>query len=313
METRIIINFSYSGFKKETKMEDLFWKAIDVAERATSRRNLLIVLNNDTVARGQAKAFLKDTRSADLEILRVWSVDTCQMWLSGWGYVIDKYKKADRIVQIPGDLDAIKEPADFYAKLGNFFCLGGPFDLTIGDFQTGDQFGSKSLIDTYGTYPLMTNWFPDLTKEIFYLPLERPRSEFLNLKISSLKKLLYYRKFAYEQTLNMLIRSWNFKTKEWECNVQPHDLGEIRDDSSKRKYLSCMDQIERTERMLKVIWKEINGPKNHAYSKSYRKFIHDYNILERLSTSMRETAGITIRGLLGLGDGPDMLSPHPNN
>jgi hypothetical protein len=296
------------------------------------------------------------------------------MWLSGWGYVIDKFveKGVSRIVQLPGDVESVKDEQDFFNSLKEFIAFGDPWDIIIGDFSSGSRFNAKDLIDWYGTYALMANWFPDITQAILKLRLNKPRSEFLNIRVETLSTLLEYRKFAYEQTLNMLIRSWDpdkgnqllfsvgsdlvgeldkcemptrlreqfqgcgkaltpqtlvdvrqagsnwiivdadkkyFVQSEnqtlnvyegqgdWRYEIFRHMLGEFRDDSSFREYRVCLDQIERTERMLKLLWREINEPT----SQSEKDFIEDYHALDRRSTSIRENARIIIRNLLRVG------------
>jgi hypothetical protein len=56
-------------------------------------------------------------------------------------------------------------------------CLELEQDICIGEIAT-DHNNSKQLIDTYGTFALMYNWFPTEAREIRQFT-ERPRSEFL--------------------------------------------------------------------------------------------------------------------------------------
>jgi len=126
--------------------------------------------------------------------------------------------------------------------------------------------------------------------------------------VGTLKSLLKTRKFAYEQTLNMLIRSWDHTNKCWKHKITKMDLGIVSDDNSFRKYEDCLDQIERTERMLKLLWREINIiPEDlletdpQEYEEKYQEYIDLYDRLDRRSTSIRENARIIIRNILGLG------------
>jgi hypothetical protein len=219
------------------------------------------------------------------------------MWLAGWGHVFENYSRATRIVQLPGDLDAVAEPNAFFGNLRSFLAVGKDPDISVGDYDLPDPFGAKHLIDHYGTYPLLANWFPDLTRRILRESINRVRSEFLNLKVKTLKDLLKNRKFAYEQTLNMLIRSYDHDNDKWIHDVRRHPLGSLQDDASFRGYRECLDQIERTERMLKVLWRVLNKP---ADQKDYPRFVERYHVLDRISTSIREAAATTIRSLLGL-------------
>ena len=273
MSTQPVIMFPYSGYEPGTQREKVFWEIVHCCRDVVSDRPPIVVLNRDTERRGKAAAFLKATegkraaKTSQVLIQRAWSVDTCQMWLSAWGRVIDDpdTKDDDRIVQLPGDIDTISAGDDdresFFDKLGAFIDIGR-WDIIFGDFSSGNIYNAKELIDLYGTYALMANWFPDVAQASRRPPLRlnKLRSEFLNIKVETLKVLLDYRKFAYEQTLNMLIHSWNFKNKAWKYEIAKKDLGVLKDDSSFRQYRECLDQIERTERMLKLLWREIYGP-----------------------------------------------------
>jgi hypothetical protein len=77
--------------------------------------------------------------------------------------------------------------------------------------------------------------------------------------------------------------------------IHVFDLGEFRDEEGFRKYTDCLDQIERMERMLKMLWREKNKPKNQA---SEPEFIDRYETLDLRSTSIRENARIIIQNLL---------------
>lgn len=310
---KILIIFSYSGFEINAKREDYFWNMIKIAKEVSGDESPVVVVNEDTIFRGKAKAFLDDKRVKHfkLDVQIVWAVDTCQMWLHGWGYIIDNFKETERIIQLPGDIDMIQDIRVFEQSLRTFISLGKPFDIITGDFTIGEKFGPKSLIDTYGTYQLLSIWFPSLTKEIFRLQINRPRSEFINIKKEVLRELLDKRKFAYEQTLNMLISSWDWKNrKEWKYKILAHPLGTIKDDSSHRDYTGVMDQIERTERLIKLRWREIEKPtikKNPTYEEKlaemeeFQKFTKKFQRLDRVSSSAREAAAYTIQALLGIG------------
>ncbi len=322
MSTKVIIMFPYSGYEAGEPREKLFWSLVDCSRKETRNQSPIVVLNEDTERRGRAQAFLNDARINNIILQRCWAVDTCQMWLAGWGYVIDTYKndEDDRIVQIPGDIDKVsgteEKSSAFFRNLGVFINRTGP-DIVIGDFASEDMFSAKELIDLYGTYALMANWFPDVAQSCRRsLELNKLRSEFLNIRIETLKKILIDRKFAYEQTLNMIIRSWDFDKRKgnkqdgdfWKYEITKIDLGILKDDSRSRQYRDCLDQIERTERMLKMLWREFNEVPEELletnpqeYEEKYQEYIDLYDRLDRRSTSIRENARIIIRNILGLG------------
>ena len=300
---KTVIIFPYRGYEKNEKMEWYFWWTVERCKEIDPKP--IVMLPRDTVIRGDAASFIKDERYKTLEVIQTWSVDTCQTWLAGWGHVLDNYPKAERIIQIPGDLDYVNEDIEFYDNLSKFIKITNA-DIAIGDFGTGDKYSSKSLVDTYGSYPLLANWFPELSQSIRSLPLHRSRSEFLNIKTSVLRDLLINnRNFAYEQTLNFLIKSWNYGKGEWRYKISISPLGSLSDNKSIRDYRSCIDQIERIERMLSLLWREIKEPKkiegisDIMFEAHYTLFSNEYDHLRTKSKGIMETSRTTIRALLG--------------
>jgi len=303
IKTKPIIIFPYRGYENNKQMEWYFWWTVDQCKEIDSRP--IVVIARDTVIRQDAASFIKDERYDTLEVVQTWSVDTCQTWLAGWGHVLDNYPAVERLVQLPGDLDYVNEDVAFYDNLKNFIETTNS-DITIGDFGTGDKYSAKSLVDTYGTYSLLANWFPEISQSIRSLPLHRPRSEFLNIKTSVLRELLINnRNFAYEQTLNFLIKCWSFDNAEWKYNISVSSLGSLSDNKSFRDYRSCIDQIERIERMLSLLWREIREPKKKfivsdtKFEEQYSAFSNEYDKLRTKSKGIMETARITLRALLG--------------
>lgn len=292
------------GYENNKQCEWYFWWSVDRCKEIDPRP--LVVLPRDTVIRGDAASFIKDERYKTLEVLQTWSVDSCQTWLAGWGHILDNYPEAERIVQIPGDIDFVDEDVAFYDNLSAFIKTNTS-DIVIGDFRTGDQYSAKSLVDTYGTYSLLANWFPEISQSIRSLPLNRPRSEFLNIKTSVLRELLINnRNFAYEQTLNFLIKSWNYEESKWKYGISISRLGALSDNKSFRNYRACIDQIERIERMLSLLWREIKQPKksgqlsNKEIEYLYTVFSNEYDKLYTKSKGIMDTARTTLRALLGV-------------
>ncbi|MCK5580554.1 MAG: hypothetical protein KAJ18_04695, partial [Candidatus Omnitrophica bacterium] len=203
------------------------------------------------------------------------------------------------------DIDYVNEDVEFYDNLRGFIEITSS-DIAIGDFGTGDKYSAKSMVDTYGTYSLLANWFPEISQSIRSLPLHRPRSEFLNIKTSVLRDLLINnRNFAYEQTLNFLIKSWDYDETKWRYNISISPLGSLSDNKSFRDYRSCIDQIERIERMLSLLWREIKEPKKKKnvsqkkFEEKYTVFSNEYDKLRAKSKGVMETARTTLRALLG--------------
>lgn len=303
MNLKVIIIFPYSGYEDNKQCEYFFWWTVEKCKELDL--NPIIVLNKDTILNKKANSFIEDPRFRTLEVIETWAVDTCQMWLFGWGYVLDQYPESGRIIQIPGDIDFIDKENEFYQNLG-YFIGQHESDIVIGDFRPGEEYCAKGLVDTYGTYALLANWFPEISKSIRALPLNRPRSEFVNLKASVLHDLLKNnRKFAYEQTLNFIIKSWDFTKSKWKYSISVCPLGTLSDDRSYRQYSSSIDQIERTERILALLWREIKEPRENKKNKilfeeRYKYFSDEYDKLYSKSKGIIESARTTLRAFLGV-------------
>ncbi|MBN1870896.1 MAG: hypothetical protein JW847_10010 [Candidatus Omnitrophica bacterium] len=304
INSKPVIIFPYRGYENNKRCEWYFWWTVDRCKKIDPRP--IVMLPTDTVIRQDAASFLKDERCQTLEVVQTWSVDTCQTWLAGWGHVLDKYPEAERIVLLPGDLDYVNEDVEFYDNLGGFIETSSS-DIAIGDFGTGNKYSAKGLVDTYGSYPLLANWFPEVSKRIRSLPLHRSRSEFLNIKTSVLRDLLINnRNFAYEQTLNFLIKCWNHDESKWRYHISVSPLGSLSDNKSFRNYRSCVDQIERIERMLSLLWREIKEPKKKTgvsdkkFEEQYAVFSDEYDKLCTKSNGILETARTTLRAFLGV-------------
>ena len=304
LNSKPLIVFPFRGYESNEKLQWYFWWTVKQCKEIDPKP--IVVIPRMTVLNGDAKSFMKDKRSKDLEILQTWSVDTCQTWLAGWGHILDNYPDAERIVQLPGDIDYVNEDVEFYDNLKEFIANTDSC-LAIGDFGTGDKFSAKSLVDTYGAYPLLANWFPEVSQGIRKLPLHRPRSEFINIKTDILRDhLVHNRSFAYEQTLNFLIKFWDFQKAQWKCHISVFPLGSLSDNKSVRDYRSCIDQIERIERMISLLWREIKEPvrredmTSREIEELYTLFTNEYDHLRTKSKGVMETARTTLRAHLGM-------------
>jgi hypothetical protein len=158
-------------------------------------------------------------------------------------------------------------------------------DICVGEVAA-DANHAKHLIDTYGTFALLYNWFPAEAKEL-RLYTEQPRSEFFAVSHSFLREVLAQRWYAYEQTLVMLLQAI-FNNKR----ISRFFVGHISDQPQGRESLaSAIQQVERTERILKMLWGERNEPK--------AGWIEQYRNLERQSEQVLRTALLILQNLLG--------------
>jgi len=232
-------------------------------------------------------AFRKSHVSKHSEIVDAWCVDTCQMWYSGLGPACERGVAGDVYWLIPGDfnygtasgkdvLGRMHELPEFVRELQQDFCVGE---------IAADHNNSKQLIDAYGTFALLYNWFAGESQSIRKIT-ERPRSEFFAIGHGFLSETLRQRWYAYEQTMVMLLKAV-FGHKA----VGKYFVGGISDLPEGRESLaSACQQVERTERVLKSLWLEWNQSKPG--------WADQYSVLERQSDQVRQTALLILKNLL---------------
>jgi hypothetical protein len=257
---------------------DTYAHPITVLDRKTYNRmaqnQRFLDFRNQTVARCS-------------DILDAWCVDTCQMWYTGLGMAFDRGGSGDVYWLIPGDFNygsAVGQ--EVLRRLHDLpdICVELGMDVCIGEIAT-DHSNPKHLIDTYGTFALLYNWFPEEACEIREYT-ERPRSEFFAIRHAFLHDLLNQRWFAYEQTVVILLQAV-FSRKR----ICQFSVGSISDLPEGRESLaSAMQQVERTERVLKTLWRERHGAQA-GWSKRYR-------LLEAQSAQIRRTALTLLENLL---------------
>jgi hypothetical protein len=234
------------------------------------------------------RAFRDGTLAKHSDILDAWCVDTCQMWYTGLGRAFENGAENDAYWLIPGDfnygtpvgqevLGRLHDLPEIIEELDQ--------DLCIGEIAT-DHNNSKQHIDTYGTFALLYNWFPAEAQEIRQFT-ERPRSEFFAIRHSFLREVLAHRWYPYEQTVVMLLHAVFDKRR-----ISRFFVGNISDLPSGRDALpSAMQQVERTERVVKSLWRE----RHH----SNPGWIQRYRELETQSEQVRRTALAILQNLLG--------------
>jgi hypothetical protein len=163
-------------------------------------------------------------------------------------------------------------------------CVELEQDVCIGEIAT-DQNNPKHLIDTYGTFALLYNWFPAEAREIREYT-ERPRSEFFAVRHGFLGEMLNRRWYAYEQTVVTLLHAVFGKK-----HISRFFVGHVTDlPEGRESFASAMAQVERTERVLKSLWRERNQA-NPAWNQQYRA-------LEVQSEQVRRTALTVLENLL---------------
>jgi FtsZ-binding cell division protein ZapB len=242
----------------------------------------------ETVARDKKfAAFRKNVIARHSDILEEWCADTCQMWYCGLGHAFDNGGPNDVYWLIPGDFN-YGTPVG-HEVLGHLhdlpeICVELQQDLCIGEIAT-DHNNSKQLIDTYGTFALLYNWFPNEASEIREYT-ERPRSEFFAIRHGFLDEMLHRRWFAYEQTVVMLLRAVATHRR-----ISRFFVGNITDlPEGRESVASAMQQVERAERVLKTVWRELNESKPG--------WTERYHVLEGRSENIRRSAMVILENLL---------------
>ena len=209
----------------------------------------------DPQSNKQFEEFRKDVVERNSTIVDTWAVDTCQMWLAGFGKAFDEEENTGDDVYwlIPGDFNYDKKRTVLNKLLELPRVVSkNEQDLCLGEVSV-DVNNSKQLIDTYGTYGLLYNWFPHQAQEIRRLT-DKPRTEFLAISHGFLRETLRRRWYAYEQTIIILLQAIIAKKR-----VHTVGLGDMSDLPQGRDTLAAaMQQVERTERALKLFWREQN-------------------------------------------------------
>jgi len=286
-----VVIYPFRQPENSTDLEELYQLIgrLD-ADKGKYARPITVMDRKTHSSSEEDKAFLnfrKNTVARHSEILDAWCVDTCQMWYAGLGLAFEQGGPEDVYWLIPGDFNyGSAGGKEVLGRLHDLpeICLELEQDLCIGEIET-DHCNSKQLIDTYGTFGLLYNWFPAEAQEIRQYT-ERPRSEFFALRHSFLQEVLRHRWYAYEQTVVMLLHAVLSKR-----HISRFFVGNISDLPEGRESLgSAMQQVERTERVLKTFWRERNETKSG--------WIDQYRLLDAQSEQIRRTALIILQNLL---------------
>jgi hypothetical protein len=260
------------------------------AQTGTYTRPITVMDRKTHYAQTRNRRFLgfrDQTVARHSDILDAWCVDTCQMWYAGLGLAFERGGPQDVYWLIPGDFNyGSPTGREVLSRLHDLpeICVELGQDVCIGEIAT-DHNHSKQLIDTYGTFALLYNWFPKEAQEIRAYT-ERPRSEFFAIRHNFLRAMLNHRWYAYEQTVVILLHAMRNRR-----SVSRFFVGNISDLPAGRDTLaSAMQQVERTERVLKSLWRE-----THEQQANWQQ---RYRQLESQSELIRRAALIILDHLL---------------
>src|SRR5258708_5120299 len=206
-------------FVQPLKLEslELLFRTLDTWSSDPEFHKPVVVINNQTRYRSTTMPIVEDPRVDPAykqtiskiirpvaTILPSWAVDSCAMWLSGLGHCFDAATESrsynDVFFLLPGHFDfsseegkvALGKLREIPEKVLNHEC-----GICLGEIEVPLN-SAKQLIDTYGTYGLLYNWFPAEAKGI-RRRTDKPRTEFFALSYDSLKhSLIPHRWYAYE-------------------------------------------------------------------------------------------------------------------
>ena len=259
-------------------------------EKGRYARPITVVDRKTHSAMARNKAFLdfrNHTVARHSDILDAWCVDTCQMWYSGLGKAFELGSPEDVYWLIPGDFNyGSAVGKEVLGRLHDLPEIIGELrqDLCIGEIAA-DHNNPKQLIDTYGTFALLYHWFPAEAQEIRQMT-ERPRSEFFAVGHRFLHDILGQRWYAWEQTVAMLLQAV-FSNRR----ITRFFVGNISDlPEGRESFASALQQVERTELVLKTIWRERHQQKPD--------WIEQYRLLDRMSEHIRRSALLILMNLL---------------
>jgi hypothetical protein len=252
-----VIIYPFRQGKSYTDIEELYGMVGQLAGEPEIYARPITVMDCKTRHRHAGdKRFLNFRESvvaACSDLIDAWCVDTCQMWYTGLGAAYERGGPDDTYWLVPGDFNY--GSAVGREVLGHLhdlpeICVELKQDLCIGEIATSHAH-PKHLFDTYGTFALLYNWFPAEAKEIRQYT-ERPRSEFFAIRHEFLGEMLNRRWFGYEQTVVTLLHAV-FDQKR----ISRFFVGNICDlPEGRESVASAQQQIERTERLLKTLWRE---------------------------------------------------------
>ncbi|MGD8909597.1 MAG: hypothetical protein PVI92_09625 [Chromatiales bacterium] len=281
---RPIVIYPFRHPENTKHLNALYW-SLDQKCKADPRYDApTTVINRQTFYRSRNNKSFTDiyqsVKQQSSSIVDAWCVDTCQMWLAGFGSTFDRAIDASEEIEeedifwlIPGDFDYASDKGQEVLK--NMYLIPESImtdsEFCIGQLEMHPN-SSKHLIDTYGTYGLLFNWFPAEAYEMRKIGIIRPRSEFFAIHHRFLRgALIDHRWFAYEQTIALLLQAGDRR-------MSTVSLGGITDPSESRDSLTgALQQIERTERVLKVAWRD-KKMRDRA-----NDWVKDFRILEERS------------------------------
>jgi hypothetical protein len=281
----------------ELKSDTRFCKPVTIVNNQTYYRNNQPWTESTSLPIAHAKAIAEIVEPVST-VTHTWATDTCAMWLRGLGDAFSQSASGrshhDVFWLIPGDFNYLTEQGRTALKKLTEIPFrvydGSDCEICLGEIQVPVN-SAKQLIDTYGTYGLLYNWFPAEAQGIRKIT-DKPRTEFFALNYPTLgQALIRSRWYGYEQTLMILLQNMNGDTPG--RPIKRVNLGMITDEEDLRATLAgAMQQVERTERALKQFWRE------REISRGKQNWQDQFRVLDAQSESVRTAAMVILRRVL---------------
>jgi hypothetical protein len=246
--------FRYGGYSQKLVRDGVGW--IDYFRNAEAE--VICVLPEEHADEG--RRFLPASSEEELTVLAVPSFETCDRWRAGLSYANDTYSAEQapyfHLWAADFDYDGPHGPcAEAASALLNY---SGNEDLVVGSFESS---GSKELIESAATRPLLSNWFPEESAQLLAVGVSKPRSELFRISRAFLGQSLTHRWFPSEQTIHLLLEClWS----RGEYSLAALPLGQIEDDESNRISQNVVEQVDRMDLWLSYMWREHSGEWNSA-------------------------------------------------
>jgi hypothetical protein len=276
--------------------DERFEKPVTIVNNQTRYRSTKPWVDSDALDSAFRRATTEVVAPVS-EIITTWSVDTCALWLRGLGDAFEQAEEQkahhDVFWLIPGDFDfSTAQGREALGKLQKIplRVYEAECEICLGEIQVPIN-SAKQLIDTYGTYGLLYNWFPAEAKGIRKIT-DKPRTEFFAVNYQTLRQALVpNRWYAYEQTLMILLQNMDGDKAARPIKSEP--LGLIADEEATRSTLAAaMQQVERTERALKLFWRERES------ARGGQDWQDRFRSLDAQSESVRTAAMVILRRVL---------------
>jgi hypothetical protein len=84
-----LIIFPFPGLEKTGRGYQLFRRLLELCATSSGGSKPIVIYDKRSREPKATKQILSELENS-AEIVKIWGVDTCQDWLAGWGYVLDK-------------------------------------------------------------------------------------------------------------------------------------------------------------------------------------------------------------------------------